>query len=510
MPNTTHAYGGAEAPGNSVRPLPEQAHAPGRLLQTLQQCLALPGPHIAKTTYRDRIDKVLSLLAPESIAIFPTHKEKIRSRDLPYPFRPHSNVLYLNGFREPDSILVLSNIGGRNRVIMFVAPRDEALEQWTGPRAGRRGARKLYLADQAHHFDEFASVLAGLLDRAEHVYYRFGTNPDTDAVLDDTWRLAQQQPLSNPEHFLNDLRLIKSPEEVEMMRYAARISTEAHLRAMKACRPGMMEYRLQGLLEQTFTEYGARSPAYPSIVGAGRNSCVLHYIENRNMIRDGDLVLIDAGAEFEGYASDVTTTFPANGRFTEAQRQVYNLVLKTNRTIIEHAGPGMTRRKLQSLSERLLRAGLVDLGLLEEEMSTVKGEQAAVRRARQQGKLEPITLAKLYPHKFGHWIGLDTHDVGSPGLKGQSGARPQSGKRLAYFMTGYDRPFEPGMCLTDEPGVYIMPDPRLDKKWWFIGVRLEDDLLITKGGCEVLTSDVPRDPDWIERFMQAHSSNPDV
>lgn len=465
--------------------------------------LQTAGPILSKEEYRQHIQAFIELLEPNSIAIIPTHKERIRTRDLPFPFRPHSNILWLNGFPEPESVIVLTNIG-RPELIMFVRPRDKEEEQWTGFRAGKQGAKLNYLANAAHHIDDFESVLAKLMRKADHIYYRFGTNRTIDKKFNAVW-LKEQKTLFNPDNILNELRMIKSPTEIEMMRHSNEIAAAAHCQALKRLHPGMMEYQLQSVIEQIFTEHGAMSPAYPSIVGSGPNACILHYIENQARIADGHLVLIDAGAEYLGYASDITSTFPANGKFSTPQRQIYSLVLAAHNAAIAACRPGVTMRQLQAVADRVLRAGLVELQILPEEMSTIKGEKQAVARANAEGKEPPLTLVKFFPHRLGHWIGIDTHDVGRPP---RSAVPPSESKRYARFLYGYERPMEKHMCLTDEPGLYFMPDKRVDKMWWHIGVRIERDLVVTSDGCEVLGDWIPKDPDDIELAMAKPARKP--
>lgn len=464
------------------------------------------GPTISTDEYIRRIVSFQAYMPKNSIAIFPARQESIRSRDLPYPYRQHSNLIYMNGFPEQDAVLVLSKLGSRFEVIMFVQAKDPEKEQWTGFRLGREGARKKHLADKAYHIDELPAVLGKLMARADSVYYRMDVNQAVDATFKSVW-LAEQKPLLNPNVITNELRLIKSDEEIAMLRHSARIASEGHIKAMEMCRPGVLEYQLQAAVEATFTMHGAMSPAYPSIVGGGLNGCILHYIENMAAVKDGDLVLIDAGAEYQGYASDITRTFPANGKFSGPQRDIYELVLKAQKAVIAAARPGVTMFQLHRLSEKILRSGLIDLGILSPEMHSAKAEKDALARYQHEhgdskGKAKPpITLPTLFPHRIGHWIGIDTHDVGGPGLNGESGKAPVNSNRYARFIYGYTRPFEPNMCITDEPGIYIMPDERIDKKWWNIGVRIEDDLRITEDGCEVLSAGAPKEIADIERLM---------
>jgi Xaa-Pro aminopeptidase len=384
----------------------------------------------------------------------------------------------LTGFEEADSFLVL--IPGRSlgEVVLFCQPKNKLKELWQGKVMGPAKAVNELGVDQAFSIDDIQDVLPRLLLERGKIYFPMGSDEDFDKQVIDlvhaarfqdklgVGSLGQLQPLGE---LLDELRLLKSYAEIKLMQRAADITAEAHRRAMKACKPGVHEYEMEAELMYAFLRGGSRAPAYNSIVGAGDNSCILHYIENKAEIRDGDLVLIDAGCEYQHYASDVTRTFPANGKFSNEQAEIYEIVLAAQIGTIEAIKPGVPWGTLQDISVRIITAGLIKLGLIEGVLSRALKDEA---------------YKEFYMHRVGHWIGMDVHDVGN------------------YRMAGNWRPLVPGMVTTIEPGIYISPNNRrLPKKWRGIGVRIEDDVLVTKTGHRILSKGIPKTIVEIEAFM---------
>jgi Xaa-Pro aminopeptidase len=427
--------------------------------------------------YPRRRKRLMDMMGDDSIAIIPTSGVRVRNRDVDYPFRADSDFLYLTGFPEPEAVAVL--VPGRNsgEFVLFCRERDEVMETWNGRRAGLEGACSDYGADDAFPISDLDEILPGLLEDRERIYYTMGHDPVFDQRVVG-WvnevRRKERSGINAPDefialnHLLHDMRLYKSRQEIKTMRRAARIAAAAHVRAMQVCRPGMMEYQIEAELLHEFMQRGARSPAYPPIVGGGANSCILHYTENNAQLRDGDVLLIDAGAEYDGYASDITRTFPVNGGFTPAQREVYEVVLAAQHAAINAVRPGNHWNDPHDAAVESLTEGLVSLGLLKGRVRTLIKERA---------------YEKYYMHRTGHWLGLDVHDVGD------------------YKVEGEWRTLEPGMVLTIEPGLYLKAQRGLARKWWDIGIRIEDDVLVTEEGREVLSRDVPKNPDEIEALM---------
>jgi Xaa-Pro aminopeptidase len=435
--------------------------------------------HISPAEFAERRKRLMEQMADNSIAILPSSTETIRNNDVHHRFRQNSDFMYLTGFREPDSILVLMPGREQGEYVLFVRDRDPDREIWDGYRAGPDGAVEQFQADDAFPIDDVDDILPGLMEGRSRVYSQMGVDGDFDHQL-MTWvnqirakvRTGAQPPedFSDMSHLLHDLRLVKSKQEIAIMREAAKISARAHTRAMKTCKPGVMEYQLQAEIEHECMMAGSPWPAYPAIVGSGENACILHYIENTAKIKDGDLVLIDAGCELEYYASDITRTFPANGHFSTEQRAIYDLVLKAQYASIETVRPNQPWIAPHDATVRVLVEGLVELGLLKgdvEELISSKG------------------YAPFFMHKTGHWLGMDVHDVGD------------------YKVGGEWRVMEPGMVMTVEPGLYISPhNMDVEARWRGIGVRIEDDVVVTRDGCEVLTQDVVKDPADIEALMK--------
>ena len=419
----------------------------------------------------------MDMMGNDCIAILPAAPMKIRNRDVVFPYRPDSDFYYLTGFAEPEAVTVFIPSRAQGEFILFCRERDPERETWDGSRAGLDGACSDYGADDAYPITDMDDILPGLLEDRARIYYTMGN----DAVFDQRvvgWvnrvRSMARNGVSAPgefislNHILHDMRLYKSRNEIKTLREAAGISANAHIRAMQSCRPGMMEYQVEAELIHEFMRQGARSPAYPSIVGSGPNSCILHYIENTRKLEDGDLLLIDAGAEYECYASDVSRTFPVNGQFTRQQRDVYEIVLAAQLAAINEVRPGRHWGQPHEAAVQVLTEGLLSLGIL-------KGKPRTLIKEKK--------YAPYFMHKTGHWLGLDVHDVGD------------------YKIGGEWRMLEPGMVLTVEPGLYFPPQRGLAKKWWNIGVRIEDDVLVTKDGNEVLSRGVPKEAAEIEALM---------
>jgi Xaa-Pro aminopeptidase len=436
---------------------------------------------------REQLKNFIEAIGPDSVAIIPAAHESTRSYDTEYKFRQDSDFWYLTGFPEPDAVAIIDPANKKSPYTLYVRPRDPEMETWYGRRQGVEGAVKNYGADRAFPIDRFAADLQKLLDGHETLYYRFGV----DKLLDQqviqylsgqrVRRLKTAYPphtITDPTVLIHEMRLHKTKDEVELMQTAATISAEAHVVAMKKVRPGMNEFQVESLIESYMRDKGASGVAYNSIVGGGENATILHYVENNRPLNDGDLLLVDAGAEFQGYAADITRTFPVNGRFTQPQREVYDVVLDVQLQCIEETKTGKTVKGRQKLSIELLTEGMKKLGLL-------KGKTKDLIKKKE--------YMKYYMHGVGHYLGLDVHDAGR------------------YFTdqtARNSRPFEPGMVLTVEPGLYIPPDDKsAPGKYRGIGVRIEDDVLVTKDGNRNLTAKVPKDPDEIEALMNKGRSN---
>lgn len=459
--------------------------------------MSATNPRISRDEYSSRLERFATSLKPNSVAIIVSNPERQRSNDTEHQYRQSSDVLYLNGFPEPEAALVVTNFKGKVERIMFVREKIRAREIWTGIRLGEQGAKTSYLADKAFINDKFGEVVGKLIARADHVYYAFGHNEDFDKKFRALWLSHQQRPLFNPEDIIHEMRLFKSDEELAVMARAAQISAEAHCEAMRLTRPGMFEYQVQAALEAVLKFNGCESPSYTSIVGGGNNAVILHYITNKDVLADGQIVLIDAAGELEGYAADITRAFPVSGKFTPAQREIYDLVLAAQLASIKAAVAGSTLEKVHDAGARVLRRGLVKLGILPAEMGTKTGERKALKAyarehaaAKKAGKplpRAPLTLLSFFMHGTSHWLGLDVHDVAT------NGTRSDKGKK---------RKLEPGMVFTVEPGLYFdKKDRRVAARFRGIGIRIEDDVAITTGGTVILSAGVPKDADEIERLM---------
>ncbi|WP_299182171.1 Xaa-Pro aminopeptidase [uncultured Neptuniibacter sp.] len=421
---------------------------------------------------------LMSNMPADSIAIIPSAQMKQRNNDVEYPFRQDSSFYYLTGFNEPDAMLLLIPGRASGETVLFCRERDKLMEIWNGYRSGPDGAVNDFAFDEAHAIGEIDDVLPALLNGMSRIYYSIGQDEELDQQIRHWLNLIRgkvRQGAVAPtelvmlDHLLNEMRLIKGTEEQDLMRRAGEISAQGHVKAMELCKPGLMEYQLEAEILHHFAMQGARQPAYSTIVGGGSNACILHYIENDQPLADGDLVLIDAGCELEHYAGDITRTFPVNGQFSEPQAALYSLVLKAQKACIDLAKPGVLWDAVHDCSVEVLTKGLIELGLLKESLE------------------EAITAGSyrdFYMHRIGHWLGMDVHDVGD------------------YKVENQWRPLEPGMVMTIEPGLYVAADNMdVDPCWRGIGIRIEDDILITESGCEVLTAAVPKEIDEIEALM---------
>ncbi len=435
---------------------------------------------ITKKEFAKRRQSLMSQMEANSIAILPSAMEKNRNRDADYLFRQDSDFYYLSGFPEPESVLVLVPGREHGETILFCRERDRAREIWDGYRAGPEGACSIYQADDAFPISDIDDILPGLLEGRERVYYSMGRDQRFDQKVMGWVNAIRAQVRSgasppgeflNLDHLLHDQRLFKRAAEIKIMQAAAKISAEAHCRAMQICRPGMYEYELEAELMHQFMRAGSRAPAYNSIVGSGNNACILHYVNNNRLMKEGDLVLIDAGCELEHYASDITRTFPVSGKFSAEQKAIYNIVLDAQAAAIDVIKPGNHWNDPHEISVRVITQGLVDLGLLNGDVENL---------------IEKEKYKQFYMHRIGHWLGMDVHDVGD------------------YKIGGEWRVLEPGMVMTVEPGIYIAPDDKsVAKKWRGIGVRIEDDVVITKQGCTVLSDGVPKTVKDIEKLMRS-------
>lgn len=434
---------------------------------------------IKKNEYERRRRSLMRRTGEGAVVIVCAAPEKIRNNDAHYAYRQDSDFLYLTGFREPEAVLVLVPEGKGGRSIMFCRPRDPKREMWDGAMAGLEGAREDYGMDDAYPVEEIGKRLPELLQDRERIYYDLGRRPDFDQRLIgwlNTFRGQSRKTFHAPDeiialdHMLHDMRLYKSRAELSAMRTAAKIGAEAHQRAMRRCAPGLNEADIHAELVHTFLSHRCE-PSYLPIVGGGANACVLHYVANDQPLSDGDLLLIDAGAEYDGYASDITRTFPVNGRYSDAQRALYEVVLAAQLEAIDTVRAGNSWDDVHQAAAQALAEGMLDLGILKGSLEEI---------------MEKETYARYYVHKTGHWLGLDVHDVGD------------------YQVDGHSRELEPGMVLTVEPGLYIRPDDtRVAKRWRGIGIRIEDDVAVTKDEPEVLSRHVPKAMDEIESLMAA-------
>jgi len=420
---------------------------------------------------------VRDAMGPDAIAIFRGASMISRSRDTDYPFRQDSDFWYLTGFDHPNATALLRTDGGPE-YSLFVEPRNPEMETWTGYRPGVEGARKDYGADEAYPEAEFLKQLPDIVRQSKRIYHVLGHTSEIDRAITnalDGMRLRSRNvgspadTIVDPRSIVHEMRLYKEPAELDIMRRASAISREAHEAGARLARGGTYEYEVEAAIEYTFRRLGARGPAYTTIVGGGNNATVLHYVTNSGKLQDHEMVLVDAGCELEGYASDVTRTYPIGGSFSAAGRAIYDVVLAAQRAGIEQCAPGKTLADVHAASVRTIVEGLVDLKLLSGEVDDV---------------IEKEAYRRFYMHKTGHWLGLDVHDVGN------------------YGMDGNHRPLEPGMVFTVEPGIYLAADDEdTHAEFRGIGVRIEDDIAITEDGCENLTEAIATDPEDVEALV---------
>ena len=432
---------------------------------------------MTKKEFAKRRQQLMEIMGPNSIAILPNAEVSSRNRDVDYPYRSDSNFHYLSGFDEPESVIVIVPGRPHGEYLLFCRERKLEKEIWNGYRAGQEGAIKNFDADDSYPISDLDDILPGLLEEREKVFYTMGNIASFDQRIVgflNHLRQATRQGKHSPteiielDHCLNELRLFKSTAEIKAMRKAGEISAKAHIRAMQFTQPGHWEYQVEAEIIHEFMRNNCRSSAYPSIVGAGENGCILHYIENNHKLKNNDLLLIDAGAEYDFYAGDITRTFPVNGKFTPSQKALYTIVLNAQKAAIAAVKPGNHWNQPHEAAVRVLTAGLIDIGLLEGELEEL---------------IENHSYREFYMHRTGHWLGMDVHDVGD------------------YKVGGEWRLLEPGMVLTVEPGIYIRDLEHIPKKWHFTGIRIEDDVLVTKTGNEVLSALAPKEIDEIETLM---------
>jgi len=413
----------------------------------------------------------------KGVAILRGAPEQTRTNDTEYPYRQDSDFFYLTGYTEPGAACIINPNNQENPYTLFVLPQDPKKEVWTGWRLSFSETVDTYGADQAQDVAEFEATGLIAMKTSSKVY----TNLNHDKahqykMLDLVGQVRKEvqrtgggpEGLESVGAITHGMRLIKDAHELELMQKAADISAEAHCKAMQICKPGMHEYQLQAVLESHFVYEGGAGPAYTSIVGAGDNATVLHYINNRDQIVDGDMILIDAAAEFDMYAADITRTFPANGKFSDAQKAIYEVVLKSQTAVVEASKPGVTFQELHDLDLRMLVEGMIDIGLLEGSADEI---------------IQNGTYQDYFMHKTGHWLGLDVHDMGN------------------YMAEGESITLKPGMVFTVEPGIYVNSKSKAPAKYRGIGIRIEDDILITETGNKNLTAGVPKEISEIEALM---------
>lgn len=427
----------------------------------------------------ERRKRLYAAMKDNSIALVTTAPECMRTGSSKYAYRQASDFYYLTGFPEPEALAVFIPGRAEGEYILFSRKSDPLQEVWTGKYAGQSGACSIYGANQAFPISAIDEMLPDLFLGKSHVYYDFGRDSGFDARLIGWLNGARNKirsgtnapdEISYLSKIVHEMRLFCSAHEITLMRHSAAIAVGAHQRAMQICRPGMFEHELEAELCHEYLRHGGRAPSFPPIVAGGANACTLHYEDNDEQLQDGDLVLIDAGVEYQYYSSDITRTIPVGRSFSGEQRAIYQAVLDAQLAVIAKIRPGVKWNELQQISERLITAKLLELGLL-------------------QGDLDELIVAKackrFYMHNFGHWLGMDTHDVGK------------------YAIDGDWRELESNMVLTVEPGIYIAAGSAgVDERWWDIGVRIEDDVLVTESGCEVLTAALPKTVAEIEAMRK--------
>lgn len=444
--------------------------------------LAQPSPEL-QAVFHQRREALMARLGPGALAVFPSRPVHLRNLDVEYPYRQESNLYYLTGFEEPDAIAVLRPFDARYRFVLFVARQSPRSRFYEGDYAGLEGARRFFGADTAFYFDQFKDQLGWVMQGERTLYYTFGINPEVDRIIAGQLverRSRSNYPIVDPQPLVAELRLIKNEGDWKAgFQKAIDISVAAHIEAIRAIHPGMGENEVQAIFQYVYRKNGSPRDAYPPIIGSGPNSCILHYGKNNRVMQAGEVVLMDCAAEYGYYAADITRTVPVNGRFSEAQKTIYNLVLKAQEAAIQAVRPGLVKARLDTLIEDVLSNGLLELGFI-----------------RRKEDFSVYTL-----HKYAHWLGLDVHDVGG------------------YTRNGRSIVLQPGMVFTVEPGIYVRPDvidrlrargyseealqeiARRIEPYLNIGVRIEDDVLVTDNGHRVLTAGVPRTVEAIEQLM---------
>lgn len=432
---------------------------------------------MTKKDFHRRRQDLMELMGSGTIAVLPNAPIANRNRDVNYHYRSDSNFHYLSGFDEPESVIVIVPGRAHGEYLLFCRERNSEKEMWDGYHAGQEGAIDLYGADDSYPITDLDDVLPGLLEGKEKAFYTMGKIPAFDQSmvgwlnhLRNASRQGKQSPteIIELDHTLNELRLYKSSSEIKAMKYAADVSVQAHIRAMQFTKPGQWEYQVEAEIIHQFMKNDCRSPAYPSIVGGGKNGCIMHYTENNHRLKNNDLLLIDAGAEYNYYAADITRTFPVNGTFSKTQKALYNVVLDAQKAAIAQVKPGNHWNQPHEAAVATLTEGLLKLGLLKGKLNKL---------------IKQEKYREFYMHRTGHWLGMDVHDVGD------------------YKVGGEWRELEPGMVLTIEPGLYIREPSHVAKKWHFAGIRIEDDILVTKTGHDILSKAAPKEVDEIEALM---------
>ena len=427
--------------------------------------------------YQNRRNELINQIGENDIVIVSTETVKSRNGDVEYQYRHDSDFYYLTGFIEPEAVLVISPSRSQGQYVLFCRERDAQREMWDGRREGLEGAVANFGADDAFPIEDIHEILPGMMEEKGRVYTTVGRFPEFDAQLlgwmnkiKENVRQGSHAPYEfvDLNHLLHEQRLIKRKDEIALMRKAGKMSGLGHKRAMQVCQPGMYEYQVQAEMECEFRKAGSHYNAYPSIVAGGENACILHYTENQDVLNNGDLLLIDAGAEYQSYASDISRTFPVNGKFSPEQRALYQIVLSAQEAAFDKCQPGKGWNEPHEAAVGVISQGLLDEGLLTGSLEQV---------------IETTSYRQFYMHRTGHWLGMDVHDVGD------------------YKVDESWRDLEPGMVFTVEPGIYVSPADNVDPRWHNIGIRIEDNVLIQKDGFENLTASAPKTIDEIEAVM---------
>jgi Xaa-Pro aminopeptidase len=423
---------------------------------------------IKEDEYKKRRDKLASKLSKNSVAVVFASKHKIRSNDTEYPYRQESNFYYLTGFREDESILVITKKRTKTKSFLFVKKKDKLAEIWDGKRLGVSGAKKRFLVDRIYPFENFEKEIKNICKNKQNIYMNFEQISQKFEIFKSFKNITQYKNISS---IVEKMRLIKSNEEIKLIRKSVEIAKEAHHRAMRFNKVDKYEYQVQAEIEHSFKTNGAYSDAYTSVVAGGNNANTLHYIKNDEKLNKDDLLLIDAGCEYEYYASDITRTIPVSGKFSDAQKDVYDIVLQTQLRVLDAIKPGVKRSELQNISVKCLTEGLVKLGVLKGDLKKLIKKEA---------------YKPYYPHGIGHWMGIDVHD--------QCPYKDKNNKEIVL---------KKGMVLTIEPGLYLDKDDRkVPSKYRGIGVRIEDDILVTNGGYENLSADIAKTVQEIESIKE--------